>query len=72
MKYPLMFSVSDVLVINKLDYLHLADFKADRVILNVMALNQKIQVFQLSCKTSDGLGAWISWLEKEISTGLCS
>jgi hydrogenase nickel incorporation protein HypB len=70
LKYPLMFSVSDVLVINKLDYLHLADFNADRVIQNVRALNEKIQVFQLSCRTSDGLGTWISWLDKEISTGM--
>ena len=68
LKYPLIFSVSDVLIINKLDYLHMEDFKTDRVIEKTRVLNESIQIFQLSCKTSYGLDGWFKWIENEIST----
>jgi len=61
-----MFSVSDVLVINKLDYFELEDFNVVSTIEKVKVLNETIQVFPLSCKTSAGLENWISWLENEI------
>ena len=67
LKYPLMFSVADVLVINKLDYLHMSDFSTQRVMERVKALNGGIHFFPLTCKTSNGLAPWISWLEHEIS-----
>ena len=68
LKYPLMFSIADVLVINKLDYLHMSDFSTQRVMKRVKALNGGIHFFPLSCETSDGLAPWISWLEHEISS----
>jgi hydrogenase nickel incorporation protein HypB len=68
LKYPLMFSLADVLVINKLDYLHMSDFSTQRVMKRVKALNGRIHFFPLSCETSDGLAPWISWLEHEISS----
>ena len=68
LKYPLIFTVCDALVINKLDYLEMADFDLDRVQNRTQALNGTIKLFSLSCKTSLGLENWINWLEQEIST----
>jgi hydrogenase nickel incorporation protein HypB len=67
LKYPLIFSVCDSLVISKLDYMDLADFDLERVQERAQALNDSIQVFPLSCKTSLGIDKWIDWLEQEIS-----
>jgi hydrogenase nickel incorporation protein HypB len=67
LKYPLIFTVCDALVINKIDYMGIADFDLARVAERVSALNPKIQLFNLSCKTSVGVEKWIRWLEQEIS-----
>ena len=67
LKYPLIFKVSDVLVVNKLDYIDLADFDLISVHQRVQMLNENIQVFPLSCKTSYGIENWIKWLEKEVA-----
>jgi hydrogenase nickel incorporation protein HypB len=67
LKYPLIFAESDALVINKVDYMDVADFDLGRVRERVSALNANIRVFNLSCKTSIGLADWIRWLEHEIS-----
>ena len=68
LKYPLMFSVSDVLVINKTDYLHLEDFDIARPCERAKVLNESIRVFPLSCKNKDGLDAWLNWLRNELDT----
>ena len=67
LKYPLIFTVCDVLVVNKIDYLELADFDLDLVRERARALNAGIRIFDLSCKTSTGLEAWIRWLDQEVS-----
>jgi hydrogenase nickel incorporation protein HypB len=67
LKYPLMFTVSDALVINKLDYMELADFDLNCLRERVQALNDQMNLFTLSCKTSIGIENWIHWLELEIS-----
>ena len=66
LKYPLIFTVCNALVINKLDYLEIADFDLDNVHKRVQVLNEGIQLFPLSCKTSHGIKNWIKWLEQEI------
>jgi len=66
LKYPLIFSVCDALVINKLDYLGMTDFDLDCLMDRVQALNDGIQILPLSCKTSHGIENWIRWLEHEI------
>lgn len=68
LKYPLMFSVCDVLVINKLDYGNLADFNLDLVTSRVKALNVDVNIIPLSCKTSAGIDQWIDWLENELQS----
>ncbi len=70
-KYPLMFSVCDALVINKIDYLPLTDFNMTALKQGVRSLNQKIAVFETSCKTGEGLDAWCAWLKKEMAASGC-
>jgi hydrogenase nickel incorporation protein HypB len=67
LKYPLIFTVCDALVINKVDYMDLADFDLGRVRESVSALNGKVRFFNLSCKTAIGVEDWIRWLEQEVS-----
>jgi len=66
LKYPLVFTVCDALVVNKIDYMDKADFDLGRVADRVSSLNATIRVFNLSCKTSTGLERWISWLDREV------
>ena len=66
LKYPLIFTVCDALVVNKIDYLGIADFDLDQVAKRAKALNAQIHLFNLSCKTYAGVEKWISWLEQEI------
>jgi hydrogenase nickel incorporation protein HypB len=68
LKYPLIFTICDALVINKVDYMDIADFDLGRVRERASALNDKIRLFPLSCKTSLGIEEWIKWLEQEISS----
>jgi hydrogenase nickel incorporation protein HypB len=68
LKYPLIFTVCDALVINKVDYMDRADFDLGRARERASALNENIRLFPLSCKTSLGIEEWIRWLEQEISS----
>ena len=67
LKYPLIFSVCDALVVNKVDYMDKADFDLDRVKERVLALNSKARLFSLSCTTSIGVDDWARWLDQEVS-----
>jgi hydrogenase nickel incorporation protein HypB len=62
LKYPLMFTVGDVLLINKYDTKEIFDFDLDRLKKNVGELNPEMEIFPLSAKTGDGFDAWINWL----------
>lgn len=68
LKYPLIFSISDVLVINKIDYLRVAEFNMDAFKERVLKLNPEIKIFEVSCKTGEGIHEWIRWLTDEINT----
>lgn len=65
LKYPLMFSVCDVLLINKIDYLELSDFDMRALRERVSRLNSKIRVFEISAKTGEGVKDWAAWLSAE-------
>jgi hydrogenase nickel incorporation protein HypB len=65
LKYPLMFSVCDVLVVNKTDYLSMSDFDMEALRRRVLALNPRIRILEISCKTEAGIGGWIDWLKQE-------
>jgi hydrogenase nickel incorporation protein HypB len=66
LKYPLMFSVCDLLVVNKTDYLSLSDFDMTVLRQRVLALNPRIRILDVSCKTGEGIGGWIDWLKEEV------
>ncbi len=66
LKYPAMFRVSDVLIINKIDLLEYVDFSIEAVKKNALSINPELKIFELSCKTSEGIDEWIEWLKKEI------
>jgi hydrogenase nickel incorporation protein HypB len=62
LKYPLMFSVCDVLLVNKIDYLDGSDFNLELLRRRARELNPRIQIFEVSCKTGVGFDTWCSWL----------
>jgi hydrogenase nickel incorporation protein HypB len=67
LKYPLMFSICDVLIVNKIDYLDGSDFDMKTLENRVLKLNSKIKILKLSCKTGMGIDTWIDWLKEEIT-----
>ena len=66
-KYPLMFSTCDALVINKIDFLGQTDFNVTAVRERVSVLNGRAKVFELSCKTGVGTDRWCGWLDGEVA-----
>ena len=66
LKYPLMFTICDVLLVNKIDYLSLSDFDMAALRKRVLALNPNIKIIEVSCKTGAGIEDWITWLKKEV------
>lgn len=62
LKYPLMFTVGDVLLVNKYDTREIFDFDIDRLRKNIEPLNPKMQILPLSAKTGEGFDAWMNWL----------
>ena len=65
-KYPLMFTEADVVLINKIDLLPYLEFNLSAFHKAVSGLNPEVKVFQVSCKTGEGLEDWLSWLQNEI------
>jgi hydrogenase nickel incorporation protein HypB len=68
LKYPLMFSICDVLLVNKMDYLPLSDFDMPAMRKRVLGLNPNIVIIEVSCKTGAGIENWIGWLKKEVDS----
>src|ERR1019366_4459221 len=68
LKYPLMFTVSDVLLVNKIDYLAFSDFNLEAMRERVLRLNPHIEIFEISAKTGQGVDRWAAWLSREASS----
>ena len=66
LKYPLMFSVCDVVVINKMDVLPYFDFDLGRCKENIRLRNPKAQVIPICAKTGEGVEAFADWLLAEV------
>ena len=66
LKYPLMFTVSDALLINKIDVKEIFDFDFDAAEERAKKLNPDIAVYPVSSKTGEGYAEWISWLKQKI------
>jgi hydrogenase nickel incorporation protein HypB len=63
LKYPAMFRRSSVMVINKIDLMGLSDFDLERVKKNARQINGQLEIFELSCRTGEGLSRWYEWLK---------
>jgi hydrogenase nickel incorporation protein HypB len=68
LKYPLMFSVSQALLVNKTDYLDLSDFDMAALRERIKRLNPGMAIFEVSCRTGDGIEAWTEWLATQVTT----
>ncbi len=66
LKYPLIFTVCDVLIINKIDVLPYFDFDLARVEEYAHARNPKLKLFPICAKTGEGVDAWTAWLRDEV------
>ena len=62
LKYPLMFSICDVLLINKIDVMPYFDFDLDKCREYAKKLNPNIKIIPISAKHGDGIGEWTDWL----------
>jgi hydrogenase nickel incorporation protein HypB len=65
-KYPVMYRGVDALVINKIDLLPYVEFNMDFFRKGVEILNPGLITFPLSCKTGEGLEAWIGWIRENV------
>ena len=66
LKYPLMFEVCDVLLVNKIDVLPYFDFNLEAVTERAKRRNPKIEIIPISARTGEGVDAWCDWLRREI------
>jgi hydrogenase nickel incorporation protein HypB len=62
LKYPYMFTVADVVVVNKIDLLPYVDVRLDRLVTHCRAVNPGVRVLPLSVTTGEGMAAWCDWL----------
>ena len=62
-KYPLMFQVSTVLLLNKIDLLPYLDFDMERFHDDALKVNPKLKIMPISCTTGEGIDAWFEWIE---------
>lgn len=65
LKYPEIFAVSDVIVINKIDLIELVDFDRASFYETVRALNQHAPIFEVSCRTGTGIDDLAAWLTEK-------
>lgn len=66
LKYPLIFTVCDALLINKTDVLPYFDFDMDKVVEYAHRRNPKLEIFPVSARTGEGMDAWCDWLRRQV------
>lgn len=66
LKYPLMFSMVDVLLINKIDTMDYFDFNLEAVKERALKLNPNIKIIPISAKTGQGIEEWANWLGNQV------
>ena len=67
LKYPLMFSICDCVLINKIDTKSVFDFDDEAVVERIKKLNPKAEIFFVSAKTGEGMDKWFDWLRGQIN-----
>lgn len=66
-KYPLVYEVSDVVLVNKIDAMSVFDFNKELAEERIHALNPSAEIFYVSSKTGEGYEAWINWLKAKVA-----
>lgn len=66
LKYPEMFAVADLVLVNKIDLLPHLDFDLDRLVANAGQIRPGVQTLEVSARTGQGFEQWISWLEGRV------
>jgi hydrogenase nickel incorporation protein HypB len=66
LKYPLMFQVADVAILNKTDLLPYLDFDAHLAVENMKKVHPHMPVFEMSAMTGEGFEPWIDWLKLKV------
>jgi hydrogenase nickel incorporation protein HypB len=66
LKYPLMFEESSALILNKIDLLPHTNASIEKIRKNSLSLNRKLKIFEVSCRTGEGIGKWVKWLQSLI------
>jgi hydrogenase nickel incorporation protein HypB len=67
LKYPLMFTVTQAVIVNKVDTRRFFDFDDKAFVERVKSLNPLSEVFFVSAKTGEGFDEWVTWLRKQIA-----
>ncbi|MDD5205427.1 MAG: hydrogenase nickel incorporation protein HypB [Desulfobacterales bacterium] len=68
-KYPLMFRESKALLINKIDLLPYVDCSLVKIREDSLRINPDLRIFEVSCKTGEGLEEWFGWLKERVKEG---
>jgi hydrogenase nickel incorporation protein HypB len=66
LKYPLMYSVCEVLLLNKIDIAVAVAFDRDQFLKNCRSVNPGLTVIELSARTGEGMSTWLDWLTSKI------
>ncbi len=67
LKYPLIFTVCDALIIKKINVLPYFDFDMEKVKEYALMRNPKLKIFPISAKTGEGVDTWTQWLYEEVT-----
>jgi hydrogenase nickel incorporation protein HypB len=62
-KHPMIFRISDAVIINKIDIAEFVDADPDKMLADAQNINPRIQALKTSCKTGEGLDSWYALLE---------
>lgn len=66
LKYPLMFSICDVVLINKIDVLPYFDFDMEACRAYILKRNPNARIIPISARTGEGVQEWTDWLKREV------
>jgi hydrogenase nickel incorporation protein HypB len=66
LKYPLMFSKSTVLLVNKIDLLPYINTNVGKIRQVSLEINPQLEIFEVSCQTGTGLESWFNWILKRV------
>ncbi|WP_066496884.1 hydrogenase nickel incorporation protein HypB [Abyssisolibacter fermentans] len=67
LKYPFMFQISSVIILNKVDIIDFTDFDIEEFYKDIKSLNEEIQIYEVSCKTGQGIEELSKYFESKIN-----